>query len=99
MHYKRWLKYGGPGPAGRIGKKASLEERFINRVRLGPGPCYIWTGCVHASGFGVLRTGHRTFYAHRLSWAMSFGPPPLGAKVVQTCHNKLCVRPDHLRLR
>jgi hypothetical protein len=96
MHYKRWLKYGGTGPAGPIGRKASLEDRFTNHVQL--GACYIWTGYVHASGYGAIRTGHRLIYVHRYAWEHEYGPIPPGAKVIQTCRNKLCVRPDHLEL-
>jgi len=100
MHYKRWLKYGTAGPVGRIGRKSTLEERFVNRVRLGPGPCYVWTGYVHKpSGFGALVVGHRFIYVHRYAWEREFGPIPLKARVIQTCGNRLCVRPDHLELR
>lgn len=96
MHYKRWLRYGGTGPAGRLGKKAPLEQRFDNKVQL--GSCYLWTGCAHPSGFGVIRSGHRMIYVHRYAWERAYGPIPVGAKVIQTCRNKLCVRPDHLQL-
>jgi hypothetical protein len=100
MHYKRWLRFAGTGPSGRMGRKATLEERFIDRVRLGPGPCYIWMGYVHKpSGFGALVTGHRFIYVHRYAWERAYGPIPPKAKVIQTCRNRLCVRPDHLELR
>jgi hypothetical protein len=100
MHYKRWLKYRGTGPAGWMGKKAPLDERFITHVRLGPGPCYIWTGYVHKpSGFGALVKGHRFIYVHRYAWEREYGPIPLKARVIQVCGNRLCVRADHLELR
>lgn len=96
MHYKRWLRYGGTGPVGTMGRKASLEERFTNKVRL--GSCYIWTGYVHESGYGAIRSGHRLIYVHRYAWERAYGPIPVGARVGQTCRNKLCVREDHLEL-
>lgn len=106
MHYKRVLTYGGPGPVGKIGKHATLEDRFINSVKMfGPimvaelGACHVWTGCVHPSGYGVIRSGHKLIYVHRLAYAMAYGPPPVGWVVAQVCENRLCVRPDHLVAR
>jgi hypothetical protein len=53
MHHGRWLRYGGPGPAGRIGKWAPLADRFADNVQaLGPlcapelGRCHQWMGTV-----------------------------------------------------
>jgi hypothetical protein len=101
MHYKRWLRYGTVGPVGRWGKRASLEDRFHDRVRYGTEPpyCLIWGGAVHkASGFGVIWIGHRLLYAHRVAYELARGVRPPG-KVIQTCGNRLCVRDDHLDCR
>lgn len=35
--------------------------------------------------------------AHRFSWELAHGPIPLGMYLDHACHNKACVRPDHLR--
>ena len=106
MHYKRWLRYGGPGPTRPIGKRATLRQRFDDHVHPASMPehaphlgyCYVWTGYVHASGFGAIWSGHRLLYVHRVSWEWTYGPIPAGAKVYQVCRNRLCVRPDHLTL-
>jgi hypothetical protein len=64
MHHDRRVKYGDPGPVGMIGRRAPLEERYLDRVQIhGPilnpqlGACSVWTGCAHPSGFGVIRSG------------------------------------------
>lgn len=36
--------------------------------------------------------------AHRFSYIIHFGPIPDGYEVNHKCHNKPCVRPDHLEL-
>ncbi len=88
---------------GMIGHRAPLDDRFVNNVQInGPlvlfelGPCHVWTGCIHESGFGVIRLGHRFFYVHRLAWERAYGAVPQG-RIEQICHNRLCVRVDHLR--
>ena len=90
------LRRNRAGRAGMIGGRAPLQQRFDNHVRI--GVCYIWTGCVHESGFGVIRTGHRTIYVHRYAWERAYGAIPPGGRIKQRCANKLCVRPDHLEL-
>lgn len=106
MHYDRAQRYGGPGPPGMIGKRAPLPERFANNVQInGPtltatlGPCSVWTGYVHARGFGAIRSGHRLIYVHRYAYEQAHGPIPAGRRVTQLCRNKLCVRVEHLTLR
>jgi hypothetical protein len=57
--------------------------------------CWIWQLSVHAHGYGrVNRDGHA--YAHRWYYERAKGPIPDGAHVHHTCHNRLCVNPDHL---
>jgi len=106
MHHDRMQRYGGPGPAGMIGKRAPLAERFANRVQInGPtvaaelGPCSVWTGYVHTRGYGAIRSGHRLIYVHRYAYEQAYGLIPTGRRVQQLCRNKLCVRVDHLTLR
>jgi HNH endonuclease len=107
MHHARLRRYGTLGPAGMVGKKASLEVRFANNVQInGPipahnpalGACSVWTGYVHVSGFGAIATGNRLIYVHRYVWEREYGPIPVGKRVGQLCLNRLCVRADHLEL-
>lgn len=105
MHYERKRRYGGPGPAERMGRHAPLEDRFINNVRRdGPvvvpalGPCAQWTGYVHCKGFGAIGHNYKLIYVHRLAWERAHGPIPPKARIAQVCGNRLCVRVDHLKL-
>lgn len=102
MHYARVLRYGGPGPVEMIGKWASLEQRYWDRVQWeGPlhptlGNCHQWTGAIHkASGFGTIGYKGKRQYAHRIAWLLAYGDIPLG-RVLHRCENRLCVRADHL---
>jgi hypothetical protein len=98
--------YGGYGPPGRIGKARSLEDRFRDNVQEhGPIPayapylgcCYQWAGYT-INGYGVLGYRYKKLYVHRLVWEWNFGPIPDGVEIDHRCRNRLCVRPDHLRL-
>lgn len=104
MHYDRKRRYGGPGPAGKIGRSAPLLDRFTNNVLVdGPllvpalGACSQWTGHVHSKGFGVIGHNYRLIYVHRLAWELAYGSIPPRTLIGQVCGNRLCVRADHLR--
>lgn len=94
MHYRRVIRYGGPGPTHEIGKAASLEERFYNAVHP-QGTCHIWHGSISKNGYGTIGFKKQKLYAHRVAWQLAYGSYPLSA-IRWTCGNKLCVRPDHL---
>jgi len=76
-----------------------IEERFWEKVDKTEG-CWIWKASRNSSGYGQLSTerGKGPVLAHRLSWLIHFGEIPKNRKVLQTCRNLICVRPDHLRL-
>jgi hypothetical protein len=76
------------------------DPRFWARVRKTDG-CWEWTGA-KGEGYGRLGRvigGHAVFFtAHRYSYELANGPIPSGLLVRHTCHNRACVRPDHLVL-
>jgi hypothetical protein len=95
-------------------------RRFIARVDLlGPvpahdaelGACWLWTGAVSDSGYGVFRVAPgELMHAHRWMYAACVGPIPAGYQVDHLCHDwttcelddlpcehRLCVNPAHLR--
>ena len=97
MHYRRVMRFGGPGPAFEIGKAASLEQRFNNAVHP-VASCHIWHGSVSKNGYGTIGVKRQKLYAHRVAWQLAYGEYPLG-RITWVCGNKLCVRADHMRLR
>ena len=85
----------------RIYKRASLEERFWNKVSvLGKDECWPWTGSVMGTGYGNIKVSLEAgnVYAHRLSYEIANGPIPEGLMVDHSCLNRICVNPAHLRL-
>ncbi len=75
------------------------EERFWAKVEKGGG-CWLWKGGVSPNGYGKFSIRpHRFMYsAHRIAYELVNGPVPDGMFVLHTCDNRLCVRPEHLRL-
>jgi DNA-binding XRE family transcriptional regulator len=59
--------------------------------------CWGWTGKVQEDGYAYYSLGSE-YPAYRVSYVMHHGPVPLGLVVRHTCHNRLCVNPDHLIL-
>lgn len=75
------------------------ETRFWEKVQRGPG-CWEWQAATNSRGygdFGLHGVAGGTFRAHRVAWTISRRREiPAGQVVRHLCHNRLCVRPDHL---
>jgi hypothetical protein len=50
------------------------------------------------SSYGQLRWGGRTLAAHRVSYALAYGPPDPALEVCHRCDTPCCVSPGHLFL-
>lgn len=92
-HYHRWLKYGDPAKVNII--RGNDTARFWGHVDKS-GSCWLWTGRLNHAGYGQIRMGSMK-QAHRVSYEMTFGHIPKGLVIDHLCHNRSCVRPDHLR--
>lgn len=86
----------------RMDPKRINRDFFFARVKRGEG-CWEWTGFKASNGYGRMNvpriggTGRVSEGAHRVSWVLANGPIPDGAKILHSCDNPGCVRPDHLR--
>lgn len=79
---------------------ALQDEVFVERFDARwteSGACHQWVGNPMRSGYGQIMWHKHTFLAHRVAWTRSNGSIPEGLVIDHLCHNKLCVRPDHLR--
>jgi len=76
--------------------RKSAEERFWSKVEKTEG-CWNWTKGGHPSGYGTFSFQSRNCPAHRYSYELANGPIPAGLSIDHLCHNRGCVRPDHLR--
>lgn len=76
---------------------AGLRQALRARTRNSPDGCWVWTGRIDSSGYGVVPLGsRRKALAHRLM-AMAKHGKPLGSQPVHhKCANRDCVNPDHL---
>lgn len=94
-------------------KARTFVERFWEKVVVAqPHECWIWSAAKRKSPagggrflfYGHLKTGakpgsaSKMILAHRASWEMHNGPIPDGYLIDHTCHNTLCVNPEHLRV-
>lgn len=78
----------------------SVAARFFQKVsKLPDAPgCWLWTGSVTKKGYGWFNVDGRITKAHRLAYALAFGPIPTGLLVLHRCDTPGCVNPDHLRV-
>lgn len=93
-HYIRNQRYGSPLGAAKI---PTAEERFWAKVDKS-GDCWNWTAYVMPLGYGQFQGIGSKVLAHRFAYEITKGAIPKGIEVDHVCFNRICVRPDHLRL-
>lgn len=100
LHYQRWYRHGDP-----LYSPPSAEERFWSKVDQTTGPvpaslgtrCWIWTASKVEDGYGRFWSG-KNLAAHRVAYEWLVGPIPADREIDHRCHNRACVRPEHLRV-
>ena len=63
--------------------------------------CWQWNGQISHSGYGRIMLkeehGNKMHSAHRASYELFRGTIDKDGIIVQSCGNRLCVNPDHLK--
>ncbi|KQQ98042.1 hypothetical protein ASF74_15020 [Arthrobacter sp. Leaf145] len=70
--------------------------RFWSRV-IKTEDCWNWTGKPMSGGYGRILFNGKDSPAHRVAYELECGPIPAGLEIDHVCHNRICVRPSHLR--
>lgn len=84
--------------------QARLQRMLLGRIHKDPETeCWNWRGQVSNSGYGRTMIadgegGTRMVSAQTASYLAFLGPLPDNQLVGQSCGNRLCVNPTHLRL-
>ena len=75
----------------------TMEDCFWAKVNKTEG-CWLWTASRKERGYGQFLWQGKMHRAHRLAWVLSGRElPGKGLELAHSCHNKLCVNPEHLR--
>jgi hypothetical protein len=76
----------------------TMADLFWSKVdKAAPGGCWQWTASQKERGYGQFLHNRKMHRAHRLAWTLSGRElPARPLELAHTCHNRLCVNPEHL---
>ena len=74
-------------------------ERFWEKVDIrGVDDCWEWQGAKTQDGYGIMGGNNwSSVGAHRISYMIHHGEPPIRSHILHSCHTRSCVNPAHLR--
>lgn len=86
----------------------SLPSRFWAKVETSTSGCWLWTGAIHKTGYGLIKWEGRARTAHAVAYEAAVGEVSDGLQLDHTCHDpnqcvggwgclhRRCVNPEHL---
>jgi hypothetical protein len=72
--------------------------RIFNRIQKAASGCWLYTGGISSSGYGIVSIKNRSVHVHRLAYSLKCGPIPEATCVLHRCDIRRCINPDHLFL-
>lgn len=76
----------------------TLEIRFWDNIKK-QEDCWIWQGNKFNTGYGSVTIDGESCLVHRVAYELHYNKAiPKGKMVLHSCHNRLCINPEHLRL-
>ena len=94
-HYGRFKRNGDPETQTQF--MGDPEASFEFRHEVAEDGCWIWTGARVGPGYGALRVGGATVYAHRYALEKHLGRPlSQDHHAHHRCGEPSCVNPEHL---
>jgi hypothetical protein len=91
------------------GRRARCISCLTNGMPPGPVPmdplkrytvedngCWLWTGAIHASGYGQIKWEGKSTVAHKVIYKLLKGDYEKGLVLDHLCSVKRCVNPEHL---
>lgn len=75
-----------------------MKERLLSKVEK-TDSCWNWKGATRGkNGYGAMKVDGKVVSVHKLAYTIFRGEIPKNLLVSHSCHNSLCVNPDHLKL-
>lgn len=62
-----------------------------------PEGCWNWRGSTLPNGRARLNMHNKGIFPYRATYEAVYGPIPEGLVAAHTCHNHLCINPDHIK--
>jgi len=85
------------GPSHSRSMTIDTDHPFFDRFDK-IGKCWIWRGAQH-DGVGRMKSRGKRIDPRRRAYEIAFGPIPQGKGVGSNCGERLCGRPEHLKLK